>query len=84
MALLAQAAESARKVCGSQPVAVIISALLAPLSAVVHIPLATSPVLATTTSTAMWTTVQGKPAKTIWTCSMHPQIREDHPGKCPI
>jgi membrane fusion protein, copper/silver efflux system len=23
-----------------------------------------------------------KPA--IWTCSMHPQIRMDHPGKCPI
>ncbi len=22
--------------------------------------------------------------KTIWTCSMHPQIRMDHPGKCPI
>ncbi len=22
--------------------------------------------------------------KTIWTCSMHPQIREDEPGKCPI
>lgn len=22
--------------------------------------------------------------KTIWTCSMHPQIRLDHPGKCPI
>lgn len=21
---------------------------------------------------------------TIWTCSMHPQIRMDHPGKCPI
>ena len=21
---------------------------------------------------------------TIWTCSMHPQIRQDHPGKCPI
>ena len=20
----------------------------------------------------------------IWTCSMHPQIRMDHPGKCPI
>ncbi|SFT48113.1 membrane fusion protein, Cu(I)/Ag(I) efflux system [Lishizhenia tianjinensis] len=20
----------------------------------------------------------------IWTCSMHPQIRQDHPGKCPI
>lgn len=23
-------------------------------------------------------------AKQIWTCSMHPQIREDKPGKCPI
>jgi len=22
--------------------------------------------------------------KTIWTCSMHPQIRQDAPGKCPI
>src|SRR3972149_288019 len=22
--------------------------------------------------------------KTIWTCSMHPQIRMDKPGKCPI
>jgi Cu(I)/Ag(I) efflux system membrane fusion protein len=22
--------------------------------------------------------------KIIWTCSMHPQIRMDHPGKCPI
>jgi Cu(I)/Ag(I) efflux system membrane fusion protein len=20
----------------------------------------------------------------VWTCSMHPQIRQDHPGKCPI
>ena len=23
-------------------------------------------------------------SSTIWTCSMHPQIREDKPGKCPI
>ena len=22
--------------------------------------------------------------KTIYTCSMHPQVRQDHPGKCPI
>src|SRR4051794_3699859 len=21
---------------------------------------------------------------TIWTCPMHPQIRQDHPGNCPI
>ena len=24
------------------------------------------------------------PAGTIWTCPMHPQIRQDHPGSCPI
>jgi Cu(I)/Ag(I) efflux system membrane fusion protein len=23
-------------------------------------------------------------AKVVWTCSMHPQIRQDHPGSCPI
>ncbi|MGB9747566.1 MAG: efflux RND transporter periplasmic adaptor subunit [Bacteroidales bacterium] len=28
------------------------------------------------------TVVENK--KTIWTCAMHPQIRMDHPGKCPI
>lgn len=26
----------------------------------------------------------GQPTVRIWTCSMHPQIRLDHPGKCPI
>ena len=26
----------------------------------------------------------GAEKATIWTCSMHPQIRMDHPGKCPI
>ena len=24
------------------------------------------------------------PEGTIWTCPMHPQIRQDHPGNCPI
>ncbi|MEO7384606.1 MAG: heavy metal translocating P-type ATPase, partial [Novosphingobium sp.] len=24
------------------------------------------------------------PAATIWTCPMHPEIRQDHPGACPI
>jgi membrane fusion protein, copper/silver efflux system len=28
-------------------------------------------------------TTENKQA-TIWTCSMHPEIRMDHPGKCPI
>jgi membrane fusion protein, copper/silver efflux system len=27
---------------------------------------------------------QSKAEKTIWTCAMHPQIRMDKPGKCPI
>ncbi len=25
-----------------------------------------------------------EPVNQIWTCSMHPQIKQDHPGKCPI
>jgi len=25
-----------------------------------------------------------KASETIWTCSMHPQIKQDHPGDCPI
>ena len=33
-------------------------------------------------------TIEGKgaiiPGKTVWSCSMHPQIRQDHPGDCPI
>jgi Cu(I)/Ag(I) efflux system membrane fusion protein len=29
-------------------------------------------------------TLAGKENATIWTCAMHPQIRMDHPGKCPI
>jgi membrane fusion protein, copper/silver efflux system len=24
------------------------------------------------------------PVEQVWTCSMHPQIRQDHPGSCPI
>ncbi len=25
-----------------------------------------------------------EPARTLWTCPMHPQIEQDHPGNCPI
>lgn len=28
--------------------------------------------------------VSTKKTAQIWTCSMHPQIRQDHPGKCPL
>lgn len=27
---------------------------------------------------------QAPEKETVWTCSMHPQIRQNHPGKCPI
>jgi len=29
-------------------------------------------------------TASSENKKTIWTCSMDPQVRQDHPGKCPI
>ncbi|KAK47015.1 copper ABC transporter ATPase [Caballeronia jiangsuensis] len=29
------------------------------------------------------TSVQGAPAGTMYTCPMHPEIRQDHPGNCP-
>jgi Cu(I)/Ag(I) efflux system membrane fusion protein len=29
-------------------------------------------------------TVESTSAPTIWTCAMHPQVRETQPGKCPI
>ncbi|MHB1033418.1 MAG: efflux RND transporter periplasmic adaptor subunit [Pirellulales bacterium] len=38
----------------------------------------------------LWTSGCGSPKKvvpanpTIWTCAMHPQVRQDGPGKCPI
>ncbi len=38
-----------------------------------------------TTKEEKKTDIQAEAAKkTIWTCAMHPQIRMDHPGKCPI
>lgn len=30
------------------------------------------------------TPAAGVPAKPLWTCGMHPQIIQDHPGNCPI
>ena len=33
---------------------------------------------------AIETTEHAHPADEVWTCSMHPQIRQDRPGQCPI
>lgn len=30
------------------------------------------------------TSTETADGETIWTCSMHPQIRQDHPGTCPL
>ncbi|QDT13413.1 efflux RND transporter periplasmic adaptor subunit [Planctomycetes bacterium K23_9] len=40
------------------------------------------PAVSTTSTTSDSGEMQSKP--TIWTCSMHPQIRRDGPGACPI
>ncbi len=36
------------------------------------------------TSAEIHTHDEGAPSSEIWTCSMHPQIRQPEPGKCPI
>ena len=40
------------------------------------------PKVSSSSDTSNSEAMQGKP--TIWTCSMHPQIRRDGPGSCPI
>jgi len=41
-------------------------------------------------SVLLWTGGCGAPHKPgiakpeVWTCAMHPQVRQDHPGKCPL
>jgi RND family efflux transporter MFP subunit len=60
------------------------NALVVPANALVWQPQATSDVLATTQTPAVWVIEAGQPEKTIYTCTMHPQIKQDKPGKCPI
>ncbi len=59
-------------------------ALVVPASAIVYQPQATSPVLATAQSPAVWVIESGTPEKSIYTCTMHPQVKQEKPGKCPI
>ena len=59
-------------------------ALVAPASALVYQPQATSDVLATAQTPSVWVITAGTPEKTVYTCTMHPQIKSDKPGKCPI
>ena len=61
------------------------NALLVPASAVVRRAEATSPdsVLATGESQSVWIVTAGQPESTTYTCTMHPEVKQDKPGKCP-
>jgi RND family efflux transporter MFP subunit len=59
------------------------SALVVPSSAVVWQPKASSAVLATDETPAVWVIRAGQAQQTIYTCTMHPEVKQDKPGKCP-
>ncbi len=59
-------------------------AITIPTHALAFQPVFTSPVLAEKDSTWVWVVQQSGPVHTVYTCTMHHQIRENHPGKCPI
>ena len=58
-------------------------ALVVPSSAVVWQPKASSAVLGDSATPAAWVITAGQPEKTIYTCTMHPNVKQDKPGKCP-
>ena len=58
-------------------------ALVVPSAAIVYQPKATSPVLATEATASVWVLTAGQPERTVYTCTMHPEVKQDHPGKCP-
>src|SRR5579884_47037 len=60
------------------------NALVVPASAIVWQPKATSDVLATAQTPSVWVITAGQPEKTVYTCTMHLQVKQDKPGKCPI
>jgi multidrug efflux pump subunit AcrA (membrane-fusion protein) len=62
-------------------------ALVVPAGALIWQPKASGPVLATDQTAAVWVIQvhpEGtRPEKTIYTCTMHPNVKQDKPGKCP-
>lgn len=59
-------------------------ALVVPSTAVVYQPQPTSPILASKATPAVWVMRRGGPMRVVYTCTMHPQVQLNHPGKCPI
>jgi RND family efflux transporter MFP subunit len=58
-------------------------ALVVPSSAVVWQPKASSAVLGDSETPAVWVITAGQPEKMIYTCTMHPNVKQDKPGRCP-
>lgn len=59
------------------------SALVVPASALVWLPKASSTVLAIEQTPAVWVVTGGQAEKTHYTCPMHPEVKQEKPGKCP-
>jgi RND family efflux transporter MFP subunit len=59
------------------------NALVVPASALVWLPKASSDVLAIEQTPAVWVIIGGAAEKPLYICPMHPDVKEDSPGKCP-
>jgi hypothetical protein len=55
-----------------------------PARSLVWQPQATADVLASSATPSVWVIQAGEAEKTIYTCTMHPQVKQEKPGKCPI
>jgi len=55
-----------------------------PSDAIVMQQSSSSDVIPTNQNAALWTMQSAQAAKPIYTCTMHPQIRQEKPGDCPI
>src|SRR5207244_897751 len=59
------------------------TAVVVPASAIVWQPKASSPVIAAEQTAAVWVITAGTPEKLVYTCTMHPDVKSETPGKCP-
>lgn len=59
------------------------SSIKVPSSAVILQNVASSDVIATRQESAIWIMERVQTGKPVYTCTMHPEVRSDKPGKCP-
>lgn len=60
------------------------NAVVVPARSLQWQPRPTGEVLATSATPSVWLIQAGEAEKTIYTCTMHPEVKQDKPGKCPI